>query len=122
MALTASATPSVATDIINILQMENTAKVTDSFTRPNLFYEVRHKGKACLKDIAELILEKFKGQSGIIYCSSREKCEQFAMKLRDDYRLSAKHFHAQMDPVSKRETQDKWSSGECQIIVATVGA
>ncbi len=123
MALTATATPQVEKDVKNILGINNCKRIAPkSLSRPNLFYEVRSKGKDVQKAIAELIMERYRGESGIVYCSSREKCEQFAMYFRNNYTLSAKQFHANMDAVSKRETQEKWTSGECQIIVAKVSA
>ena len=120
MALTASATPSVATDIINILQMENTAKVTDSFNRPNLFYEVRQRPKDSVREIANWINTHHRGKTGIIYRSSREGTEIMAKKLKFEHQIEAKHFHAGMDERNKAETQQAWQEGRVKVVVATV--
>ena len=120
MALTASATPSVATDIINILQMENTAKVTDSFNRPNLFYEVRQRPKDSVREIANWLNTHHRGKTGIIYRSSREGTEIMAKKLKFEHQIEAKHFHAGKDERNKTETQQAWQEGRLKVVVATV--
>ena len=74
MALTATATPRVRVDILNQLKMKNTAWFIQSFNRPNLKFEVRHKIKKddkSLMEIASTIKSKFFGKAGIIYCLSR---------------------------------------------------
>lgn len=121
MALTATATPQVEKDVKNILGINNCKRIAPvSLNRPNLYYEVRSKGRDVKTAIAEYIVSKHRNECGVVYCSSREKCEEYAKFFRERYHLLAKHFHAQVDAVSKRETQDKWSAGECHIIVATV--
>lgn len=72
MALTATATPRVAIDIMRQLKMKNPACFSQSFNRPNLRFEVKEKTKETLNEIIKLIKStKFNYKSGIIYCLSR---------------------------------------------------
>ena len=71
MALTATATPRVREDIVNQLKMVNTAWFLQSFNRPNLKFEVKQKSGNTLKEIFDIIKEKYFGRVGIIYCLSR---------------------------------------------------
>ena len=120
MALTATATPQVEKDVKNILGINNCTRIApESLNRPNLFYQVLRKPKDLKKAILDWIKADHFGESGIVYCSSRDRCEEWALYFRENG-ITAKHFHAVMDAVSKQETQDKWASGECSVIVATV--
>lgn len=76
LALTATATEEVRIDIINQLKMKNPFYFQSSFNRPNLFYEVREKNKEFILDMKRLIIEDFKNQTGIIYCSSVKTCQK----------------------------------------------
>jgi len=85
MALTATATPRVRIDILHQLKMSNPKWFLCSFNRPNLKYEVRPKrGKAnSLTDLMDLLKSsKFRGKSGIVYCLSRNDCDQTAAQLK----------------------------------------
>jgi hypothetical protein len=121
MALTATANGKVVQDIIQRLGMRDCVKLIQSFNRPNLYYEVREKkGKKLLEDIKTYIQSRHAGECGIIYCLSRNKCEEVATELRESYALKAKHYHAQMSTGDKVRTQQDWQSGVIHIIVATV--
>ena len=122
IALTATATENVKVDVIHNLNIGGCEVFTRSFNRPNLFYEVRAKGKAKedLTSIANLIKEKHRGQTGIIYCLSRQNCEDFAKVLTNDHRVTAHHYHAGMGSAEKKEVQSKWQSGVYKVIVATI--
>ena len=122
MALTATATENVKVDVIHNLNLRDCEIFTQSFNRPNLTYEVRHKGKAAelLKSVADLIQSKYQNQSGIIYCLSRQNCEKLAAKLREEYKIKAKHYHAGMDPQDKMKVQKDWQAGHQHVIVATI--
>lgn len=101
--------------------MRNCAQFRLSFNRKNLYYEVRpKKQKKCLEDIAQDIKQQYAGQTGIIYCLSRNSCEDVAKVLREDYGLQAKHYHAKMDHRDRERVQREWSDGKVLIIVATV--
>ncbi|RMY10426.1 hypothetical protein D0867_08401 [Hortaea werneckii] len=121
MALTATATENVKVDVIHNLSMKNCEVFTRSFNRPNLFYEVRSKkGKQDVDEIAGLIKENHRGQTGIIYCLSRKDCENMAKALKKEHKIRAYHYHAGLDSPEKTRIQKCWQAGEYQVIVATI--
>ncbi|QIX00135.1 hypothetical protein AMS68_005652 [Peltaster fructicola] len=122
MALTATATENVKVDTIHNLGMDGCKIFTRSFNRPNLYYEVRKKGKSkdVLADIATLIKEKHNKQTGIVYCLSRRNCEETAEALRKTHKIMATHYHAGMKPAEKSEVQQGWQAGRWHVIVATI--
>ena len=121
-ALTATANAEVDHDIVSRLDMPNCVRLKLSFNRTNLDYEVRPKKghKLCVEEMAKIIQDRFPMDTGIIYCHSRDKCEEVAKELRERHRLKAKHFHAGLDHRDKLRVQTEWSEGEVLIIVATV--
>ena len=122
MALTATANEQVIGDIVDRLGIQGCVRLTQSFNRPNLFYEVRPKKRNVLSDISAFIKDGHIKDTGVIYCLSRKKCEEVAKELRDTHGLRAKHYHAQMSSTDKANTQNAWQNGECEIIVATVSS
>lgn len=94
IALTATANDRVKSDVLSNLGMRDSLVLTQSFNRPNLKYEVRPKTKKVVEDIATFITKQHHNQCGIIYCSSKAKCEETADKLRRDYKIEARHYHA----------------------------
>ncbi|KAK0664721.1 ATP-dependent DNA helicase hus2/rqh1 [Lasiodiplodia hormozganensis] len=122
MALTATATENVKVDTIHNLGIQGCEVFAQSFNRPNLYYEVHTKGKRedILQNIAGIIKTKFRGQSGIVYCMARKKCEQIAEQLREKYGISAQHYHAGMEAAQKSETQKAWQANRYKVIVATI--
>ncbi|KKY20138.1 putative family helicase [Diplodia seriata] len=122
MALTATATENVKVDTIHNLGIEGCEVFAQSFNRPNLYYDVRTKGKRedILQNIADIIKTNYRGQSGIVYCLARKKCELIAEQLRVKHGISAQHYHAGMEPAQKSETQKAWQSGTYKVIVATI--
>ncbi|TGO90334.1 hypothetical protein BPOR_0068g00010 [Botrytis porri] len=124
IALTATATERVKKDVIHNLGMQNCEQLKQSFNRPNIYYEVRRKtGKgstaAMFSEITKMLSVDYKNQSGIIYCLSRDNCEEVAKKLREQG-IKAHHFHAHMTPEEKKDTQHKWQIGSIQVVVATI--
>jgi bloom syndrome protein len=120
MALTATAQIKVQGDIMRSLGIEGCKVLKQSFNRPNLHYEVRQKQKNLLDDIVAFINTQEKGSSGIIYCASRDKCEETAKQLRENYGIRAWHYHAGMPKGDRRNRQEGWQDHEFEIIVATV--
>ncbi|KAH6666570.1 hypothetical protein B0J14DRAFT_705069 [Halenospora varia] len=125
MALTATATENVKLDVMHNLGMGKCPVYSQSFNRPNLHYEVRSKkgkGKAkeILDEIADLIKNRYRGQTGIIYTLSRKNCEQIAEKLSNEYGISAHHYHASLPPEDKKAIQEDWQRGVLQVVVATI--
>ena len=120
MALTATANPRTQDDVIETLKISGCVRLTQPFNRPNLWYEVRKKSNNVLQQIVAFIREKHVDHTGVIYCSSREKCEVIAKQLRDEG-LSAQHYHAEIPTEEKKRIQKDWQEDRCKIIVATVG-
>lgn len=119
MALTATATGNVITDVKHNLDMVNCTVFSQSFNRPNLYYEVRVKERQCVQTIAQLINEKYPNQSGIVYTLSRKSTEQISQKLNDQG-ISATHYHASMDKDKRIEVQRAWQAGRIKVVVATI--
>jgi superfamily II DNA helicase RecQ len=94
IALTATANDRVKSDVLSTLGMTGSLTLTQSFNRPNLKYEVRPKTKKVIEDIASFITQHHRRECGIIYCSSQAKCEETADKLRREYKIEARHYHA----------------------------
>lgn len=120
MALTATATPKVQSDIVKTLNMRQPRIFKDSFLRHNLYYEIRPKVSkdAAEKDIIRFI-KKEKGKSGIIYCLSRKSTEDLANRLATNG-IRAVAYHAGLDAKTRTETQDKFLMEEYDVIVATI--
>ena len=118
IALTATATDKVRTDIKKNLGIVDAAEFKSSFNRPNLYYEVRPKTKDVDKDIIKFI-KKHPGKSGIIYCLSRKKVEELAEILRVNG-IKAAAYHAGLDSNTRSNTQDEFLMENIDVIVATI--
>ncbi|KAF2657794.1 hypothetical protein K491DRAFT_714090 [Lophiostoma macrostomum CBS 122681] len=119
IALTATATQLVQTDVMTNLGIRGCRKFAQSFNRPNLSYEVRSKSRGIVTSIAELIKSKYARKSGIVYCLARKTCEQVAEKLTS-LGVKAQHYHAGMESSERSEVQRKWQSNKYHVIVATI--
>jgi len=120
IALTATATPKVQSDIRKNLHMINPNVFVSSFNRDNLYYELRPKAneETVIKDIVKYI-KKQEGNSGIIYCLSRKNTEKIAEILNLNG-ISAHAYHAGLDPDIRAQRQDAFLMEDCQVIVATI--
>ena len=117
IALTATATPKVQSDIIKNLGMTDATVFKSSFNRPNLYYEIRDKSDP-KRDIIKFIRQN-QGKSGIIYCLSRKKVEELA-ELLNINGIKAAPYHAGLDAKTRAENQDKFLMEEVDVIVATI--
>ena len=118
IALTATATDKVHSDIKKNLGIMDAREFKSSFNRPNLYYEVRSKTKDVDKDIIRFI-KQHPGKSGIIYCLSRKKVEELAAILRaNDIKAAA--YHAGLDSPTRTQTQDDFLMENIDVIVATI--
>ncbi len=117
IALTATATPKVQSDIRKNLQMVDATLFKSSFNRPNLYYEVHPKIEV-VKEIVKFI-KQHTGKSGIIYCLSRKKVEEIAEALVING-IKALPYHAGLDAKTRAETQDKFLTEDVDVIVATI--
>ena len=117
IALTATATPKVQSDILKNLGMPDATVFKSSFNRPNLYYEVRDKSDP-KKDIIKYI-RQHPGKSGIIYCLSRKKVEELA-ELLNINGIKAAPYHAGLDAKTRADNQDAFLMEEIDVIVATI--
>ncbi len=117
IALTATATPKVQSDILKNLRIQDARVFRSSFNRPNLYYEVRDKVEP-EKDIIRFIRQNG-GKSGIIYCLSRKKVEELAQLLSING-IRALPYHAGLDAKTRADNQDKFLTEEVDVIVATI--
>ena len=118
IALTATATDKVRSDIKKSLGIVDAKEFKSSFNRPNLYYEVRPKTKNIDKDIIRYIKHN-SGKSGIIYCLSRKKVEELAEILRAN-NINARAYHAGMDSATRTATQDQYLMEKVDVIVAPI--
>ena len=117
IALTATATPKVQSDILKNLGITDATTFKSSFNRPNLYYEIRDKSDP-KRDIIKYIRQN-PGKSGIIYCLSRKKVEELA-ELLNINGIKAAPYHAGLDAKTRAENQDKFLMEEVDVIVATI--
>ncbi len=118
IALTATATDKVRTDIKRSLGIDDAPEYKSSFNRPNLYYEVRPKTKEIDKQII-MFIRQHPGKSGIVYCLSRKKVEELAAVLRAND-IKAAPYHAGLDSATRSETQDDFLMEKIDVIVATI--
>ena len=115
LALTASATRTVADDICNKLQMQNPNRLQLTFARPNISYVVR-TGENKIQQLIH-ILERVPG-CAIVYARSRKRTIEIATELQQ-HNVPATFYHAGLSPEDKNDRQQRWTSGEVRVMVAT---
>jgi ATP-dependent DNA helicase RecQ len=120
IALTATATPKVQSDIIKNLDLRDPKIYTTSFNRSNLYYEVQPKIKKeqTLRNLVKFISQS-KGKSGIIYTTNRKTTEELAELLQKND-IKAVAYHAGIDSKIRTERQDQFLNEGVQVIVATI--
>lgn len=118
MALTATANEKVRMDIQGCLR-PNRRFFKQSFNRPNLYYEVRLKTKNFQQEIEDLLRGRFKGETGIIYCHSKQLCETTSEYLQAAG-IKADFYHAGMETEQRTYVQGNWQSGRIQVVCATI--
>lgn len=120
VALTATATPKVQSDIVKNLGLKDPNIFISSFNRPNLYYEIQPKIKKdqTIKNIVRFISQNM-GKSGIIYTLNRKTTEELAELLVAN-NIKAVAYHAGLDSKLRAERQDAFLNEEVQVIVATI--
>ena len=118
IALTATATDKVRTDIKKSLGIVDAREFKSSFNRPNLYYEVRPKTRDIDRQII-MFIKQHPGKSGIIYCLSRKKVEELAEILKAN-EIKAAPYHAGLDSATRSRTQDDFLQEKIDVIVATI--
>ncbi|MDP3667350.1 MAG: DNA helicase RecQ [Sediminibacterium sp.] len=120
VALTATATPKVKSDIVKNLSLREPNIFLSSFNRANLYYEIQPKIE---KDQTIRSIVKFitghKGKSGIIYTLNRKTTEELAEILVAN-QIKAVAYHAGLDQKLRADRQDKFLNEDVQVIVATI--
>ncbi|MGV3594774.1 MAG: DNA helicase RecQ [Sediminibacterium sp.] len=120
IALTATATPKVQSDIVKNLGLREPNILISSFNRTNLYYEIQPKIKKdqTVKHIVKFI-SQHKGKSGIIYTLNRKTTEELAELLVAN-NIKAVAYHAGLDQKLRVERQDQFLNEDVQVIVATI--
>lgn len=120
LGLTATATPTVISDIKKILGIPQCLLFKGSFYRPNLSYEIRNtSNKDSVNDIVDFITREFPNQTGIIYCLTIKETEDVASKL-NSFGIPCLAYHAQLDNNLRSSIQQQWYTNRCRVIAATV--
>jgi ATP-dependent DNA helicase RecQ len=117
LALTATATPRVQADIMKSLGFSQANVFVASFNRDNLFIEVKPKREPAQQALR--FVERFKEQSGIIYCFSRKQVDELAYTL-ERHGHSVRPYHAGLEDGERRRNQEAFIRDDAQIIVATI--
>jgi ATP-dependent DNA helicase RecQ len=120
VALTATATPKVKSDIVKNLGLRDPHIYLSSFNRSNLYYEIQPKieKEQTIKSIVKFITGH-KGKSGIIYTLNRKTTEELAEILMANG-IKAVAYHAGLDQKLRADRQDKFLNEDVQVIVATI--
>lgn len=118
IALTATATPKVQSDILKNIEITNAVIFKSSFNRPNLFYEVRPKTEQTNNDLIKFIKART-GKSGIIYCLSRKKVEEISELLILN-NIKSVPYHAGLDSKARNQNQDAFLMEDVDVVVATI--
>ncbi len=119
IALTATATPEVRDDIIKQLELKDPEVVITGFARPNLQFAVvpAANGKK-IESIVDLLTSDAALGSGIIYVGTRSKADEL-VEVLTDHGIKAVAYHAGMDAESRNWVQEKFMTGDAQVVVAT---
>src|SRR5438874_3044930 len=118
LALTATATPQMQTEIAAQLGRDLTPVVASVF-RPNLYYEVEELDDKEVKLRRLLVVCKAEKGAGVVYARSRETCEQLAAMLRRSG-VQAAFYHAGMEPAERARAQERFMLDQVRVIVATI--
>ncbi|XP_066592457.1 recQ-like DNA helicase Blm isoform X2 [Prorops nasuta] len=120
MALTATATPRVRTDILHQLGMNKPKWFMSSFNRPNLRYSViSKKSRNCSDEVVAMIKSKYKNDSGIVYCLSRKDCDDYATQMQQNG-IRVMSYHAGLSDNQRNDIQSRWISEQIKVVCATI--
>lgn len=118
LALSATITSNILAKTKELLKLENAIIIKTSFDRPNLYIEIRERKKV-YEDLYSL-LEKYKNEYIIIYCQTRKNTEKIMESINELGIVKSLVYHAGQSLKERNEVQQKYRSGECKCIVATV--
>ena len=117
IALTATATRQVRGDVLSQLGLRDPQTFISSFNRPNLNYSIVPRERDLTSLLA--LLEKYRGESAIIYCGSRKDTEEMALALRERAFI-AEPYHAGLAADVRKATQERFIHDRTPIVVATI--
>ncbi|KAG9458921.1 hypothetical protein H6P81_003429 [Aristolochia fimbriata] len=120
MALTATATQHVRQDVLNALRIPHALVLETSFDRPNLKYEVIGKTKDSLKQLGQLLIDRFQNNCGIVYCLSKNECVDVSKYLNEKCNIKSVYYHAGLAAKQRVTVQKKWHTGEVDVVCATI--
>lgn len=107
-------------DILTTLKIPHALVLETSFDRPNLKYEVVGKCKDPLKQLGQLLKDRFKNQCGIVYCLSKSECVEVSNYLNKKCKIKTGYYHAGLSARQRVTVQQKWHSGEVHVVCATI--
>lgn len=107
-------------DIMKALRIPRALVLERSFDRPNLKYEVIGKTKEPLKQLGQLLMDRFKNQCGIVYCLSKSECAEVSKFLNEKCKIKTEYYHAGLASCQRVAVQKKWHMGEVHIVCATI--
>lgn len=102
------------------MRIPNALVLKTSFDRSNLKYEVIGKAKDSLKQLGQLLQDRFKNQCGIVYCLSKNECAEVSNFLNEKCKIKTVYYHAGLASQQRVTVQKKWFDGEVQIVCATI--
>jgi len=117
MALTATATERVRSDIVRYLKLRDSACHVGSFNRPSLTYRVVPK-QSPYSQVLDFVRAR-PNESGIVYCHSRRGAESLAERLSDDG-VKARPYHAGLTPLERTRNQEAFVRDDVPVICATI--
>ena len=119
IALTATATPAVRSDICDLLNLRDPEVFVTGFSRENLRFSVKHCNSE--KDKSDTLAHYLDSQSGsgIIYAATRKRCEEIAESISHSTDMKIGVYHAGLDPTARQLTQERFMGGDLSAIVAT---
>ena len=116
-AFTATATKRVRQDIQQVLKLDNPKWIIGDFDRPNLIYRMIRAAQP-LQHVIE-VLQRHRNESGIVYCNSRREVDTMSAALLT-LGTKTRSYHAGMSSTKRRENQQAFLQGNCDVLVATV--
>lgn len=117
IALTATATPDVQTDIVGTLEMQKPVEFVAGFARENLSFRVRKTARDSDKlEALERLVRRHK--TGIIYCATRKSVEAVASKI-EDFAAPLIRYHGGLSDSERSSVQDAFMSKQANVVVAT---
>lgn len=105
---------------MDTLRIPDALVLETSFDRSNLKYEVVFKSKDSLKQLGQLVKDRFNNMSGIVYCLSKNECVEVSKYLNEKCKIRTVYYHAGLAARQRVAVQRKWHTGEGKVVCATI--